>query len=67
MSTLSSRNNISTVMSSNIFGCVLEFVKLDRIASLGKLNNKFNVVIKNKNNDSPYLVNSWKKEEGQAR
>lgn len=40
--------NISTALSSNMLGVLLEFVKLNSLQKLGRLNKKFNRVIRNK-------------------
>ncbi len=42
-----SSNNISEVLSSNMIGCFLQFVKLNSLPTLGTLNKKFKRVIFN--------------------
>ncbi len=41
---------ISTVFSNNMLGCVLQYVKLNSLPLLGRLNKKFNRLIRNGNN-----------------
>jgi len=44
---LSRMNNISTSLSSNMLGCVLEYVKLNTLPTIGALNKKFKRLICN--------------------
>lgn len=43
-----STNNVSTALSSNMLGYLLEYVKLSSLPNLGKLNKKFKGVIQDK-------------------